>query len=352
MILNAYLAYASQRSYVFDNYTWNRDGPDFFLETDGRMRIARFPLSSMISGPIIGGDMPDKDVPRAVSREYFLDVCDNRTQVIDTNSVWNGDGGVAEMMLRWADKLKSIDAPCVEIASWSPTLFDYKITNTERVLDVFPDLAKSPILADLGWSPLILDCFARNYKFFGGKTTPPELDPLVTTRTPLHGLLTLHVRRGDYEGWCREAFPHSMSFVGFNSFHEFPDSEKFRLWNTSYEDTMLHCLPDIDQIIEKVLAVVTPDSGIERIYLMTNGRYPWLGELVSALKAAGSWSVATSRDLSLSFEGKHVSQALDMYVGQRSDRFIGNGFSSLTSNVVMLRMANPELDGANRTYFW
>jgi hypothetical protein len=35
------------------------------------------------------------------------------------------------------------------------------------------------------------------------------------------------------------------------------------------------------------------------------------------------WS--TSRDLSLSWEQKPISQALDMYVAQRAQAFVGNG---------------------------
>lgn len=60
--------------------------------------------------------------------------------------------------------------------------------------------------------------------------------------------------------------------------------------------------------------------------------------------------IASARDLELTPEEKYVSQAVDMYIGQRAEVFIGNGFSSLTANVVMLRK-NAGLDPL-QTRFW
>jgi hypothetical protein len=68
MILNAYLAYAAQRAcvslivlvhrqyslahrYVFDNYTWDRDGPEI-SSWNGKPIPARIPLSALISGTL------------------------------------------------------------------------------------------------------------------------------------------------------------------------------------------------------------------------------------------------------------------------------------------------------------
>lgn len=69
---------------------------------------------------------------------------------------------------------------------------------------------------------------------------------------------------------------------------------------------------------------------LRRLYVMTNGDRAWLAELKHALKSAaeGQWDeIVTSRDLSLSREQKYVAQALDMYIGQRAQSFIGNGVS-------------------------
>ncbi|KDR67716.1 hypothetical protein GALMADRAFT_273062 [Galerina marginata CBS 339.88] len=107
------------------------------------------------------------------------------------------------------------------------------------------------------------------------------------------------------------------------------------------------------------------NESLKKIYIMTNGDPSWLTEVKKALledaeadrldtvndEFEWAWEgVSTSRDLDLGWEEKPVAQALDMYVAQRAEVFVGNGFSSLTSNIVMLRM-KMGFD-AVQTRFW
>jgi len=169
------------------------------------------------------------------------------------------------------------------------------------------------------------------------------------------GLLALHVRRGDFDDHCKNLATWSSNWNGFNKFPEL--SEKFTPpqgnLSEKLEIYMRHCFPTPDQIVSKVMHVRAQAKGkkLTRIYVMTNAETAWLEELKAALQRAGSWDrIATSRDLDLTWEQKYVSQAVDMLIGQKAQAFIGNGFSSLTSNVVMQRMAKnfpPE-----NIYFW
>jgi len=171
------------------------------------------------------------------------------------------------------------------------------------------------------------------------------------------------------------------------------------------------CLIDIDEVRKRVIRAVTEwrserlqifekrprnrfmaaDSGDEnvkemlrKVYIMTNGDREFLNQLKSALLSDAqqsafrvdkklttegakssthgssnqydydfvwSWDeISTSRDMDIGWETKYVAQAMDMYVGQRAEVFIGNGFSSLTANVVLLRtVAGVE---PWRTRFW
>jgi hypothetical protein len=147
-----------------------------------------------------------------------------------------------------------------------------------------------------------------------------------------------------------------------------------------------HCYPDIGQMVERVRQVVhdyesfvrdrskrgshqkyenwglkrtrqeSRDAAgreesvgnklLKRIYIMSNGDRQLLRDLKQALlndaersklssngetndwKFEWTWEgVSTSRDLELGWEEKPVAQALDMYIGQRSELFIGNGVS-------------------------
>lgn len=84
-------------------------------------------------------------------------------------------------------------------------------------------------------------------------------------------------------------------------------------------------------------AVAAASRYLKKIYILTNGEPIWLDEVKDALRqdAKDGWAglawewedIAISRDLRLGWEEKPVSQALDMYVAQRAEVFIGNGVS-------------------------
>jgi hypothetical protein len=71
----------------------------------------------------------------------------------------------------------------------------------------------------------------------------------------------------------------------------------------------------VAQIVDRVKDAKKKVRGLRKIYIMTNGNGSWMAELVAALLKVGQ-CVSTSRDLSLSWEQKLISQALDMYVAQ------------------------------------
>ncbi|KAJ7498144.1 hypothetical protein B0H11DRAFT_833367 [Mycena galericulata] len=221
---------------------------------------------------------------------------------------------------------------------------------------------------------------------------------LEAERVILPGLLALHIRRGDFEEHCENLARWGAGFVGFNSFEELYEGtgradERFVIpqHRESPENRALYmrrCFPSVAQITQRVRAVrreweARTGRRLGWVYVMTNGRREWLAELVVALRgdaemegvrvtvrgsgrygaarkeqydavqthegesggegegaATFTWDgIATSRDLALTWEQRYVAQAVDMYIGTRAEVLIGNGFSTLTSNVVMLRMA-------------
>ena len=154
------------------------------------------------------------------------------------------------------------------------------------------------------------------------------------------GLLAIHVRRGDFKDHCVHLAKWSSDWNAFNSFPEFYD--KFDRptdggWGETSEANIelyiRRCYPSIEQISEKVSQIqkeaVDP---LRYLYIMTNGPTPWVEELKSALAQDMSWDhVGSSRDLKTTWEQNFVAQALDMYVAQRAQVFIGNGVSVLRS---------------------
>ncbi|KAI0061373.1 hypothetical protein BV25DRAFT_1826885 [Artomyces pyxidatus] len=359
IVLNAHLAYLAKRTYVFDNYTWEVTSEDY-SDYNGKPIPARIPLTALLAGPIAGDPFPPPDTtPPAVIPEFFDLVCVNRT-VIDRETV-NGpmpDASAAAIYQAWIEKLEAVEDPCVEIEKMSAQIFDFWLFgDSRRLLDVWPSLWKSPILQGFKWSPLITDAVEANRELIH-----PAIAKNDAHREPLPGLLALHIRRGDFVDHCTHLANWSARFVGFNEFPQLPD--KFVPpegggggFNTDVGHAIYrsHCFPDIPQIVRKVMEVRESPGGhaLRRVYVLTNGPREWLAELKEALHLAAPWtSISTSRDLTITHEQKYVAQAIDMLIAQRADVFIGNGFSSMTSNVVMVRQAQNQNTDWDKIRFW
>ena len=86
----------------------------------------------MSAGPLIGGEFePGDDAPRAVSKNYFYEVCpESERTTIYTHEVNNetirfsNDIGAAYMFDRWVEKLNSVESRCVQTTLESYGLFE------------------------------------------------------------------------------------------------------------------------------------------------------------------------------------------------------------------------------------
>ncbi|KAI0288655.1 hypothetical protein BC826DRAFT_915561 [Russula brevipes] len=365
MVLNAHLAYLAKRTYVFENYTWEQTSSDF-SQFNGKPIPARVPLTALLSGPMAGDPFPSSTggLP-AVIPEFFNQVCPTPT-IIDREEVNNLlPGASAAVIVRaWLDKLERIDDRCIEIKESSGQIFDgWVFGDSTKLLDIWPSLVTSPILTHFSWSPLLIAALQANTHVIHpalSAATAASFYPS-SDLNPLSGLLALHIRRGDYVDHCKFLALYNAHYMGFNEFPGLPDkyappdeSEQRQLWYSK------HCLPNIEQIVARVREVrasLLPTTRLTRVYALTNGRPEWLEELKDALREDARregfdpWvNIGTSRDLRLTKEQRHNAQAMDMAVGQRAEVFVGTGFSSMTSNVVMLRAAQ----GApwEKTHFW
>ncbi|THV05877.1 hypothetical protein K435DRAFT_646473, partial [Dendrothele bispora CBS 962.96] len=358
MVLNAHLAHLTKRSFVFYNYTWDTRESDY-SDYNGKTIPSRVPVSVMLSGPLVGGSFPEHDnhgSPRAVSEAHFRGVCPkSHTRYLNSEEIKPGILNKLERSYDgigyingWADYIKSEgikEERCLEFEPGKGQLFDIWLFGGEHLLSLWPSLRESPILKQFGFSPLILSAYLANKDQQGDATSLSEAKPIP-------GLLTLHIRRGDYKDHCGHLSKWSSTFTGFNSFPEFPD--KFNVpaggFTESEEERKEiyapRCYPSIEDIVKKVRQVIRETKGpvpLKRIFVMSNGPREWLQELKVALMedAALPWeAIHTSRDLTLTWEQKYVAQAVDMYIAARSQVFVGNGFSSLTGMIMMLRMAH------------
>lgn len=354
-------------SYVFDNYTWNRDGSDYTL-TDGELVPSRVPLNAFIRGPAAGGAFPEGiNAPRAVTPEYFYEVCAEPTILWSEQVTERMSETAQDVLDKWTEKLQSMNERCIEIPfeSWQIWSIWYvsaiywfqlslsystlvRVLGSEKILDIWPSFKNSPIITEFRWSPLVESAVIRNIKLItSSKSKAVSWDPIgksLSPYTPIPGLLVLHIRRGDFEDHCVHLARWAAGWNGFNLFPELPD--RFTpppgggQGNTTQENLDIYiqrCYPSIEQIVQKVEEVRrTPAGrGLKNVYVMTNGKPDWITELKKELYAIGWEKVATTQDLRLSWEQKYVGQAIDMLIGHRAQVFIGNGvsYSALSKHV-------------------
>ncbi|EGN95102.1 hypothetical protein SERLA73DRAFT_187410 [Serpula lacrymans var. lacrymans S7.3] len=367
IIMVALLAHETKRSYVFDDYIWRKDGT-IYSDFNGKLIPSRIPLSALVGGPLVGGEFPDgDDAPRAVSKDYFNKVCPNPT-IIDTSIIntehvrFDDDVSALQVFNLWLDKINSMDDDCIELDVHSNTIFEFWIFgNRKRVLSVFPLLVHNPVVTNWGWSPLVYAAYESNRHLFQPSSSLPAVfrSPEEDYNQPIPGLLALHVRRGDFENHCQHLANWSADWNAWNTLPELPDTFVRPTdggWGETSEANMnmyiQRCYPSIEQIVEKVKAVVAASvDPLRYVYIMTNGAVPWVEELKTSIKSSGNWDhVGSSRDLQLTWEEKYVAHGLDMFVASRAQILIGNGWSSLTSNVVLLRLAHNMSLESNR--FW
>ncbi|KAG6329389.1 hypothetical protein ID866_9700 [Astraeus odoratus] len=364
-VMMALLAHATGRSFVFDDYVWDPIRPNY-SDWNGIVIPSLTPLSALVGGPMVGGPWPAGDgTPRAVNKHFFEKVCPNPTVIhvsdINTDQMRFTDSAVS-VFSKWVEVINAVDDPCLMLHPSGNQVFEFWIFgHKHRMHTLWPRISHSPVLTSWDWSPLIHAAYTRNRHFFQRKQSRfaklvglPDFSGSEDPRAPIKGLLAIHVRRGDFEEHCRNLAGWRSDWNAWNAFPEFIDQ-----FEKPDDDVALevatdiyveHCYPTVAQIVDKVRRVrqgSRPKHKLSHLYIMTNGPLPWIQELKAALvedaeRHQGSkWeSVMSSRDLELTWEEKFVAQSLDMMVGQKAEVIIGNGWSSLTSNVAMLRMAN------------
>lgn len=211
-----------------------------------------------------------------------------------------------------------------------------RLMGSERLLDAIPDFFKTPIVTEFRWSPFIEGILLQNFEHLAsdglshsssGDNPYPIID----------GLLAMHVRRGDFEEHCRNLAEWDSTFTAFNQiqgitdrFEVLPRGPKGHLTDEGARAYQKACCPTIKDIVRRVGEIRASESGksLKNIYIMTNGKREWVAKLKEAFLAADHWdNIASSRDLELNDEQRHVAQAADMLIGQRADVFIGNGVS-------------------------
>lgn len=380
LLMSAHLAYISGRTYVFQDYLWKAE---YYTWPSSQWRNdpPRTPLNALISGPASGGSFdPNDPAPRAVYEDFFSVVCPpSRRKIINTQDVKPKIGWASgiDILNYWAKILREEPANCVEIVPASrsidnfPQTFDLWLWGSDRVLSLWEPFIKSPISRLLHTSPVVNSAISANEHLFLPKGSRVPVSGKKDNkgsgsewpRNPFSRVLAAHIRQGDYKEACERLAYYNSTFYSWNLLPDLPDpfnvppelkwdSDEY---NQFYND---RCFPDTEAIVKKIsdsrdaFVKSFPQDNIvlETLYLLTNAKEEFLVGLKKKLKAEGWHNIVTSKDLVLDAEQMDVNMAVDMDLARRAAVFIGNGWSSFTSNIVHRRLVDGNKPISTR--FW
>ncbi|KAJ7816256.1 hypothetical protein B0H13DRAFT_2257990 [Mycena leptocephala] len=356
VLMNAHLAYISNRAYVFQEYTWAHNHYAVMWSKEKWLtENPRTPLNAIVSGPVAGGEFEsDDEAPRAISDKWFEIVCPKtERRYINTREVKPtvAEASGIDVLAHWQKVLRDAPERCVEIVPaeedpWSQT-FDLGLWGSPRILTLWDSFSQSPISRLLRASPIVRAAVQRNtHLFIPRGPRPPHRVP----RDTFENMLALHLRRGDYEGHCRGLAYINSIFYSWNLFPHLPDRFVPEPDVPGKDERFLaRCWPDEAALVRKAAEVrrdylesargMQSNATLDVLYILTNEKSAWINALKKALQQEG-WTVATSQDLVLDAEQMDVSMAVDMEIARRAAVFVGNGWSSFTSNIVYQRLLN------------
>ncbi|KAG8757680.1 hypothetical protein FRC11_004345 [Ceratobasidium sp. 423] len=307
------------------------------------------PLNAFMDAPTAGGAWPTGDnAPRAVSEAWYDTICPPDARVVlDTEKV---AGHIKEEDAKtlidfWAQKLRDMDDKCIEIDG-REQVFNYYLTGSTRVLTAFEEFSNSATLQMFKWSDLVVGAVKRNFELISPIKQRNSRPMIFYPEGKIDGLLAMHVRRGDYEYHCTHFANWSSTYTSWALLPQLPD--KFTVPEgcgggqaTPEAVAAYHrvCWPTNAQIIERARLMRKFHPGLDRIFILTNGKPDYLAQLKADLRGDGWKKISTSQDMRLNWQEMWVSQSIDMSIAQRAEVFVGNGFSTLSSNVAMLRLS-------------
>ncbi|KAG8747802.1 hypothetical protein FRC10_011247 [Ceratobasidium sp. 414] len=356
ILLNTHVAHESGRSYVFIPFHASAH-PAMGLGP----KAPWIPLSAFMDAPTAGGPWPPDDkAPRAVTEDWYNTVCPKNQRVtLDTEVVAGHlkDSDAQTLINFWSKKLRDMEDR--SNLSVKPILSTpaYSLTGSTRVLTAFKEFSTSATLKMFKWSKLVTEAVWRNAELISPVDQRSSRPYILPPEGQIDGLLAMHVRRGDYSYHCTHFANWSSTYTSWALLPQLPDEFKVpegagqgHATPKAIAEYHQVCWPSNKQIVERARVMRQLHKRLNRVYILTNGDAEYLARLKADLKADHWAKVSTSQDMRLNWQETWVSQSVDMAIAQRAQVFVGNGFSTLSANVALLRLADGTATDTVR--FW
>ncbi|WVQ94802.1 hypothetical protein IAU59_001885 [Kwoniella sp. CBS 9459] len=366
VLLQHHLAVLGNRSLAFEPYVED-DTYLPFKVSSWPWRSARIPLSAYVA-TVISGFESFYTTPRAVPASYYRNVCPSykeQTHTIKTDLHPEGDMTlVADGQSRIHQiqvLLAGSDQSCVRIIG-EP--FDDEFFDSKASLDLYESFVKSPVMKHFSFAPTVLSIINKALPDLSPDSQPYDLESVAhangdPVRTGMwKHVLALHLRRGkNWEMVCEEKGARAAPFVSFNKLPLLPGNENVPPPPSMVEATRMglyraKCLPQTLDIIARARRMRKNHPLLRSVYILTDAdEDAWVKEIRMWLQSEGWDHVWIGKeDVYPEWQDKEVGVAVDMEVGRRAGVFVGNGFSTTSSNIVLLRSRDgihPDL-----TQFW
>jgi GDP-fucose protein O-fucosyltransferase len=193
--------------------------------------------------------------------------------------------------------------------------------------EIWESYSSSVVLRDFSWSFLVRSAVSRNLPML--KLPSSTASQNSGESVEKSGLIAIHLRRGDYSRHCPRLFTWDSRYISINKHPSLPDkfdptqfSDSPQLREAYY---MTHCLPTVEEIVQRMREVREANPHLKRVYVSTNAWWWFINSLKSALIKDGWEDFMSSLDIVLDSEQRYVSMAVDMAIAEQADVLLGNG---------------------------
>ncbi|ORY29109.1 hypothetical protein BCR39DRAFT_565191 [Naematelia encephala] len=358
--LQHHLAVLGNRSLAYEPFVQDRVWLPFRL-TSFPWHSSQIPLSAFIA-TVISGFEAYFNAPRAVPASYYSAVCRRNQRVYSIlgddglNLVADGQARIHQLQVLLAGS----DVGCIRIEG---EVFDDPFFDSQAPLELYESFIRSPVMKHFSFSPTVLAIInrampklSRNSELYDlDRVAHAEAEPYRTSMW--RHILALHLRRGpEWEAVCEEKGMRSAPFVSFNKLPLLPGNENVPPSSDMVEAARMglyraKCLPQTLEIIARARRMRKNHPLLRSIYILTDADNSWAEEIRMWLQSEGWDNVFVGqRDIYPDWQDREVGVAVDMEIARRAGVFVGNGFSTTSSNIVLLRSrdgVHPDL-----TQFW
>ncbi|EDR11974.1 uncharacterized protein LACBIDRAFT_313995 [Laccaria bicolor S238N-H82] len=318
ILLYHHLALQTNRVYVYQPLIWRPRGEK-----------ATVPLSAFLSGPTKG----------SINEEVFNKICPEGE--VTHVQLFSGD-----YETQWAHAKSVLEGNdrCVVVDDW---IFNWNFLASAGTHPIWPTFQKY-LANHFEWSSDVLRIVDRvqNALNFRDKPSSKDRDSYVA----------LHLRRGDFEEHCRYL---GETHTGFTTWATLPLISDSILPPTldvnNGTSVMEHCYPSLHRILDAITHQVRSRPHLRTIHILHDGawdhplvylQYYKLREALTNSEWAeqAGWAGGPMRRVTQSADAPKVwgegdwAVCVDVELARRAEVFIGNGYSSLSTQVVALRL--------------